>query len=86
MFNVPASSEKSGRYGVSCTGSYYYLPDNKWFPAQVEKAITLRFEQLPKIELVGQKGKTVYFPHTNETGYFFTDVFSTSDIVTVDIV
>ena len=45
MFNVPASSEKSGTYGVSCTGNYYYLPDNKWFPAQVEKAITLRFEQ-----------------------------------------
>ena len=46
----------------------------------------LVFLAVPKIELVGQKGKTVYFPHTNETGYFFTDVFSTSDIVTVDIV
>ena len=40
---------------------------------------------MPKIELVGQKGNTVYFPHTNETGQFFIDIFSTSDIVTVDI-
>ena len=40
---------------------------------------------MPKIELVGQKGNTVYFPHANETGHFFMDVFSTSDIVSVDI-
>lgn len=40
---------------------------------------------MPKIVLAGVKDNTVYFPHTNETGEFFLKIFSTSDIVTVDI-
>ena len=40
---------------------------------------------VPKIELVGQVGNAVYFPHSNETGEFFVDIYSTSDIVTVDV-
>ena len=38
---------------------------------------------VPRIELTGTAGNTIFFPHSNETGVFYIDIYSTSDIVNV---
>lgn len=38
-----------------------------------------------RIELVGHTGNTVFFPHSNETGEFHVNVYSTSDVVAFHI-
>ena len=43
MFKLGATPDKGGTYNISCIGSYYYPLDNKWFPVQASKAITIRF-------------------------------------------
>ena len=45
QFVVEAEPEKSGIYTVSCTGKYYYEPDDKWYAIDVKKIFTLRFEE-----------------------------------------
>lgn len=39
------------------------------------------FVSVPRIELAGHTGNTVYFTHSNKTGEFHVNVYSPSDIV-----
>ena len=40
---------------------------------------------MPKIKLVGHAGNTVYFPHSYDSGEFYLNMYSTSEIVMVHI-
>ena len=43
------------------------------------------FISVPRIELVGDTGNTVFFSHSNKTGEFHVNVYSTSDIVSFHV-
>ena len=45
MFQIKSTAEKSGTYTVSCKEKLNYTPGSVWFPLQVIKQITLRFEK-----------------------------------------
>ena len=51
----------------------------------IQRYIVLNFFSAPRIELVGQTGDTVVFPHTSSAGEFRVNIYSISPIVTFRI-
>ena len=84
----------SGKYFYPLDNKWYPMQVEKSIALRFEKCkmtnctaktFPMFIFPVPKIELVGHAANSIYFPHSNKTGEFLLDIYSTSDIATVDI-